>query len=440
MRSLLIDTATDRLVTGVAEIDTASRTGRLLGAADITARRRANVDLLPRTLDLLESLHLVPEDIGGVVCGRGPGSFTGVRIGVATAKGVASGLGVPLWGASTLDAVAYGLAHAGVTGEVGVVGDAMRQEVYPARYTILPGGTVIRRTADLVEKPAVTVDRWRDEGERLILAGDGLAKYGDAFAEGLGDLASVTPEGAWVPTAQGMLDAFLATADLTRRPHPGVLLPVYTRLSDAEETERQRSGLDLGRAVPESGVAGEADARDGLDRMPQVPSVRIRRMTPALAEAIFNPGSGIEATPGVHWSAESVIEELGRTDRLWLAAVKDGRPVGYIGVWFVDTDMQVLAISVHESARRTGVGSALMERALADVRARSAERLTLEVSVDNADALAFYEQDGFVSDGIRPGFYHGGIDAAIMSRPLSRTGAPRILAIESSCDETERRF
>ena len=437
VRLLLLDSATDQLVVGIAEVELEARTGTLLGSADGVARRRANVELLPRALDLLGSLGFVPDDIDGVVCGRGPGSFTGVRIGVATAKGIAYGLGVPLWGASTLDAVAYSLARAGVTGEVAVVGDAMRQEIYPARYTIDPTGRVIRLTSDMVEKPEVTIERWAREGAALTIAGDGLAKYAGSFEEHIGDLLDVTGADLWVPTAQGLLDAFLTASDISSRPHAGVLLPVYTRLSDAEEAERLRGGLDLGRTtVPDSGVAGSLDDFAHDAATPRAPAFRVRPMTRGLAEVIFDPASGIQQTPGVSWSADGVIEELGRIDRLWLAAVRDGRPIGYIGARFITDEVQVLSISVHEDERRSGVASALMERLLADPRSRTSSLFTLEVAIDNHDAIAFYEASGFKSDGVRPGYYPGGIDAALLSRTLPYHGAPRVLAIESSCDET----
>ena len=68
--------------------------------------------------------------------GRGPGSFTGVRIGISTAKGLAHGANVPLLGVSTLDACAWTAWKAGVRGKLGVLADAMRGEVYPALYVL----------------------------------------------------------------------------------------------------------------------------------------------------------------------------------------------------------------------------------------------------------------------------------------------------------------
>jgi N6-L-threonylcarbamoyladenine synthase len=140
-------------------------------------------------------------------------------------------------------------------GLVGVLGDAMRREVYPALYRSAAGG-ITRLTADAVASPSVVAQEWAALGEPVLLAGNGLRKYADVFAAAIGEAAVLAPDALWTPTGESLLmvgwraisRGVLGDGD------PGAVLPVYTRLSDAEEAERAGSGP--GGPAPVSGVAG----------------------------------------------------------------------------------------------------------------------------------------------------------------------------------------
>lgn len=262
---LALDTATDHLALGLGDLDDA---GQVLAAHDEPAPRAANTVLLALVERLLTEAGLIPSDLVAVACGRGPGSFTGVRIGVATAKGLAHGLGVPLVGLSTLDAVAW---RANADGFVGVLGDAMRGEVYPALYRV-HAGNVERLTIDRVARPEDVADEWADLDEQLILTGNGLAKHRAVFEAALGSMAVVASERQWVPNGHGLIRAAWASSSVPSLgtvaardraaafdlAHPSMLLPVYTRLADAEEAERVRLGAVV--PLPDVGVAGPPPA------------------------------------------------------------------------------------------------------------------------------------------------------------------------------------
>jgi N6-L-threonylcarbamoyladenine synthase/protein kinase Bud32 len=257
---LALDTATEECAVGLGEWDGAAMT--VLGETNLDVPRSALTHVVPAIDRLLKDCGARIDGVGAVVCGRGPGSFTGVRIGVATAKGIASGLAVPLYGVGTLDAIAGRFEEHDTL--VGVLGDAMRKEVYPALFRCR-GGRVKRLTTYEVTAPEVVAARWATEtgDERILLAGNGLAKYADIFTDALGDRAQLTPRADWTPTgASLLLHAYAgASAPSGAGPEagdgdPGTLLPIYTRLSDAEEAER---------AKLRARSAGEGDATRTAD-------------------------------------------------------------------------------------------------------------------------------------------------------------------------------
>lgn len=247
-----LDTATERTVVVLGS--RGERFLALLGSAEVDAPRAAMSRVLLLVEDLLNEHRLALCDVNEIVVGRGPGSFTGVRIGVATAKGIAHGLGAPLYGTGTLDAVAW--RFAGEDMLLGVVGDAMRGEVYPALFRCR-NGIVERLSRNTVAKPQEAVDAWSECSGRLLLAGNGLKKHGQLFADAFGEDA-LLPEETWSPDGRGLLGAYMADVVLGQAGsgEPGEVLPVYTRLSDAEENERTRSGALASDDVPGSGVAG----------------------------------------------------------------------------------------------------------------------------------------------------------------------------------------
>jgi bifunctional N6-L-threonylcarbamoyladenine synthase / protein kinase Bud32 len=274
---LALDTATEECAVGLGEWDGAAMT--VLGETNLDVPRAALTHLVPAIDRLLKDCGARIDRVGAVVCGRGPGSFTGVRIGVATAKGIASGLAVPLYGVGTLDAIARRFADHDTL--VGVVGDAMRKEVYPALFRCR-GGCLERLGGYEVIPPEVAAARWkRDAGTGpILLAGNGLAKYADVFTAALGDHARLTPRADWTPTGTSLLlQAHAgASAPSSAGPEagegdPATLLPIYTRLSDAEEAERSKCGASgsvapgtgdpaaAGTDVPPSGVTGPGSGR-----------------------------------------------------------------------------------------------------------------------------------------------------------------------------------
>ena len=234
---LAFDTATDHC--GLALGRWSDEDVETIAVADFDAPRAALGRLLPAVRDLLISEGLAPGDLCEIVVGRGPGSFTGVRIGVATAKGLAHGLGTPLFGAGTLDAIAWACATR-FSGLLGVVGDAMRGEVYPALFE-LADGAARRLTEDRVAHPPDVAAEWAGRAEPLLLAGGGLHKHAASFRVMEEAGARLLPEDLWLPGGAGLLAAYGAArvADQAGDGHPQTLLPIYTRLSDAEENERR---------------------------------------------------------------------------------------------------------------------------------------------------------------------------------------------------------
>ena len=487
---LAFDTANEIIAIGLGVLHASSRMIELTASVEAEARRASNTQLLPRIDAALAEHGVAREDIACVAVGRGPGSFTGVRIAMATAKGIASALEVPLVGVSSLDAVAWNAWAAGERGPLSVVADAMRKEVYPVRYLLNDTG-IERLEADRVVKAEDAARELAAEGDPAeedassqvsarLLVGDALKKYGELFA-GCG---VALPAELWTPTGRGLLLALQAAwrageADplYARRHDPAFALPVYTRLSDAEENERIRLAKNDPKnlATGVQDVAKRADQRATmhdtaiLNARPDEHGITYKPLDAAHAGAVATLESLVMGSDA--WNEALVADELPRADRVWWAAYEGEALAGYAGGWIVDGQVQILKVGVDPAMRRRGIARELLAHVAADARDLGASRCSLEVRAGNVGAQELYSALGFRSLGVRPRYYSDGEDAVIMEGPLplarhdvagmelvvgaasddarslrdevqtdvSRETSerrPLILAIESSCDET----
>ncbi len=148
---LAIDTSTPAVVTGVLRRDDGGAITAL--GERIAVDSRAHAELLaPNTVAALADSGLTMYDLDAVVIGCGPGPFTGLRVGMATAAAYGHALGIPVHGVCSLDAIAVG-----TTGEVLVVTDARRREVYWARYRdgVRVDGPAVNAPADVATDGSV---------------------------------------------------------------------------------------------------------------------------------------------------------------------------------------------------------------------------------------------------------------------------------------------
>jgi N6-L-threonylcarbamoyladenine synthase len=111
-----------------------------------------------------------------------------------------------------------------------------------------------------VARPADAAGEWAAFERPILLVGSGLRKYGALFAESLGENAAFAAKEAWRPSAWGLLGAYAAAVTRGERGDgdPGKVLPIYTRLSDAEEAETARDAI-TGGTLPASGAAGATE-------------------------------------------------------------------------------------------------------------------------------------------------------------------------------------
>ncbi|MFB8280800.1 tRNA (adenosine(37)-N6)-threonylcarbamoyltransferase complex dimerization subunit type 1 TsaB [Nocardia colli] len=216
MLVLSVDTATPAVTAGLVELEQAARgadTRTLASRVRVDPRAHAEV-LTPQILECLTEARRSRADLDAVVVGIGPGPFTGLRVGMATAAAFGDALGIPVYGVCSLDAIAADTVSDLTPGsELLVVTDARRREVYWARY----------RDGVRVAGPDVAKPSEVDMAQATVIAGS--ASHVDFF-----DLPVLPVE---TPSAAGLVR--VAAAELLARTVPDALVPLYLRRPDAVE-------------------------------------------------------------------------------------------------------------------------------------------------------------------------------------------------------------
>lgn len=186
--------------------------------------------LMPMVDAMLKNAGLAGDELGAIAVAAGPGSFTGIRIGVAAAKGLAFALQIPCAGVSTLEAMALGLAH--VDGLIICAMDARRSQIYNALFEA-KNGSLTRLTEDRPIALASLAEDLRNDPRPKITVGDGGALCRE-FLESAGIPCRPAPQRLAQQNAVGVALAAEKMAAEKKLISPQALVPVYLRPAQAE--------------------------------------------------------------------------------------------------------------------------------------------------------------------------------------------------------------
>lgn len=356
--------------------------------------------LLPMIDEVAKMTELDLQSVDAIAVSGGPGSFTGLRIGSATAKGLGLALDKPLIHVPTVDGLAYQVF--GCEDIICPIMDARRNQVYTGMYTfsrtagkkegtkeVEPVFQVLRmQMAIAVEE---LIQRLNNYNRPVVFLGDGVPVYREMLAAGLKVPYSFAP--AYMnrqrAAAVGALGIryYKAGKYETAMEHQ----PEYLRVSQAERERAQRE---------------------------KTAKVVIREMKAEDAAAVAEIGYQSFPDP---WSPKSILETISNPQTICLLAEKSGKPIGYLFAYIAMDEAEIARIAVISEQRKRGAGTSLLEALEAACRKKEIRRILLDVRSGNKAARAFYTKHDFKEDGVRRGFYQAPPeDDVLMSREIKK--------------------
>lgn len=237
MYILGIDTATR--VAGVAVLNEE----RLIVEKFLNNQKTHSQNLLPMIAQAVLEAGITPADLGGIAVTMGPGSFTGLRIGMAAAKSLAQVLNIPIKGISTLETLAFNVL--GVPGLICPILDAQRNQVYAAIY-YTGEDQLVKMEGPYALSIDSLVDNLQKHHREVTFLGDAVAVYGAELLAKMETNAHLASKINCLPRAAAVAE--LGFKAIARGDYDDTILltPFYIRQSEAETTWQQKQGAKGG--------------------------------------------------------------------------------------------------------------------------------------------------------------------------------------------------
>ena len=338
--------------------------------------------LLPMIDEMVRMVDADLKEIDAIAVAGGPGSFTGLRIGSATAKGLGLALDKPLIHVPTVDAMAYSMY--GCEDIICPIMDARRKQVYTGLYSFShkkngdgglydePVFQVLRmQMAVPVEELIRHLNVYR---RRVVFLGDGVPVYKEMLAEGLKVPYSFAPSFMNRQRAAAVGALGIRYYEAGRYEAAAEFKPEYLRKSQAERERAEREK----NAVP-----------------------KVRRMTMEDGAAVAEMEH--QLFPDA-WSEKSILETLEQTNTICLIAEKAGRTAGYLLAYTAADEAEIARIAVVKELQRQGAARALLAELESVCGSEGIKKILLDVRSGNGAARALYTSTGFKEDGIRQRF------------------------------------
>jgi ribosomal-protein-alanine acetyltransferase/tRNA threonylcarbamoyl adenosine modification protein YeaZ len=357
--------------------------------------------LTPLVTRALAGAGLDARSLAWVAADLGPGSFTGVRVGLATAEALALAAGAALRGASSLAALA--LSCGAERALVVPLGPGGRHDVYAGFFRADTRGRVTLLAAPMVG-PVEAVLAMSAEAGAALPGGWPVRFVGPGAAREREALERARPGAtgpAWRFAGLSALDLAAAVRSglgpAAGLPEPGrAPVPLYVRSAQAEERVRRAA------------LAGR--------------TIRLRDLAAADVPAAAAVERRVFSDP---WPESCFHSELSQANAWARVAEQDGALAGYLLAWLGAGTGHVGNLAVVPEARRHGVARALLADLFERARAAGVARITLEVRAANFAAQALYRAHGFRLAGLRRGYYRDtGEDALVMAWQDPDAGDP----------------
>ena len=379
MKILAIDTSGETCSVAILEDD------KTIKVISSRSEKEHSQTLMPKIKELFAETNLTMDEINLLACSRGPGSFTGIRIGMATIKAFSDAKNIPIAGVDSLKALAYGALIKKGRKDCKILSiiDAKKQNVYCAVYRVRNGNLSLYKNPEIMNISDVV--EYIDFNTPLYIVGDDFeesltplldAKFSKQQAQGK---ESVYYEYEYnLPImAEAIGVAAKEKYEIGDYGDSNSLFPLYLRKPQAQ---RQKEGEDDKIAILELSTLDLEKIKLNYDKFPN------------------------------SWNYKTLEEDYHNSK--YIVAKQNNEIVGFAGTKTILDEMDIMNIVIRADKYNQGIASNMLSYL---IRKNNVKKINLEVNGNNIKAIKLYSKFGFKEVGSRKKYYDGKDDAILMT-------------------------
>lgn len=364
MKILALDTSSN--ICGVSILEDTN----LICQLDQNTGRTHSENLMPMIKQAFEQANLTLKNIDLLVCDKGPGSFTGIRIGVATTKAFHDSLSIPCIGVTSLESLAYSVKKEGFI--VSIL-DCKNDNCYFSLYKLIDSQyiEIIPPSADTITNALKICQQNHLVNTPITFVGDGSEIYQDLICH------EFENENYLFATSENNLlnSYYLGLAGLNKWKENKLddVLPLYLKKPQAQRNLEETS--------------------------------KNIEITPMTLEDLSQIANTLTSDFDEFWNSSILKEELNTKNSNYIVAKLNQKIVGFAGIKILVDEADIMNIVVKKDSRNQGIGSLLLEKLITLAQKSNLTSITLEVMEENYSAIHLYRKFGFKQTGLRKNYY-----------------------------------
>lgn len=340
-----------------------------------------SVKLMPMIDTAFKETNLSLDDIDLLACSLGPGSFTGVRIGIATVKAFADVKNIPIVGISSLEILAYNVRELALSSNALVCSmiDAKNENIYCGLYEFSKNScNQISIFAENISESIKKIKTNASNYKNIIFVGDATLIYKDLLISSFSNPTFVEDN-----SQKGSSVAISGYFKYLKNEYgnSSTLSPIYLKKSQAERTLEEK--------------------------------IKILKMEQSDIDLI-TPNFSTEFDE--FWNINTLQNDFNNTNSTYFIAKLDDEIVGFAGLLKICDEANIMNIVTKINKRNLGIGSKLLAKLIETAKEQNCTSITLEVNEHNSSAIHLYEKFNFKRIGLRKKYYNNTDDAILMSQ------------------------